>query len=392
MTRSCGGVEYPELLERLRKALRPLTPVVIPVSEAVGYVVSDDVKALRDVPSIDEAFMDGYAVRAPLRAGEILRVLENPEGGLGPGEALRVRCGDHLPEGADSVLPLEYAEVCESSVKALKHIHPGYGVRFRGQDVRAGEVLASRGHVLRPETVKALIDSGIDRVKAYPKPRVALFPTGNEFVSCGTPEFTGRLIADLIRGLGAEVSYLNPLPDDEAVIADAVSKALRVHDAAVIIGGSGPSWMDRSWRAGDLIGGINEVFHGIKLMPGRTSSMYLIGNKPVINLPGFPTAAYTSALLVAAPAIHGLMGLPIRPALSPLRVARLIGNSLSNTSDCLRIYFLRSHGLRYVSPLMHETHSYRVLLDSDAITLLGSGGKVSDGGLVVAFSKHPHLI
>ena len=385
-------ITYPELIRYVAKEVRPLKPVTIPTTEAIDYVVAADVKALKNVPEDNEAFMDGYAIIAPVKNGEILKLKDESSNSLSYGEALMVRCGEELPEGSNSVLPLEGAEVINSFVKVLQPLPPGYGVRVRGQEVKEGEFLVKRGNVLKPELAKALVNAGINNLQVYPKPKVAIYPTGDEFVRKGEIEVTGHVVTELIKLLGAEVKYLTPLPDNEAVIAEAVRENVRAYDAIVIVGGTGPSWKDKSWVSRKFVEGVREVFHGIKVVPGRTTSMYYIDGCPVITLPGFLTAAYAATLMVIAPVVFRLMGMAPRPALKPLRTAKLVGESLINPGSELRLFFLKSIGFREVMPLKPARQAYRVLLDSDSFTVLGGMDERVEGEDVLVFSKYPSLI
>ncbi len=387
-----NNILYSEFIRNVVNEVKPLNPVNLPVSEAIGHVVASEVRAIKDVPERTEAFMDGYAINAPVNSGANLKLRTIRGGSLGKGEAVLVRCGESIPEGANAVLPLEDAEAHGSYVKVLSPISPGYGIRVRGQEIRAGETLVRKGNIVMPELAKALIDSGIRMLEVYPHPKVVVIPTGDEFVKEGMWEITGHIIVKLIKLLGGEVEYQGPLPDEEADIAKAIETGIRSYDAIVVVGGTGLSWKDRSWSSRKMISEVKEAFRGIRIVPGRTTSMYYIRGRPVVILPGFLTAAYVSTLMVVAPIMFRLMGMTPKPALKPLRLARLINGSIRNSGREIRVFFMRSQGLRYVVPLKSSTHTYRVLLDSDSLAVLGSGGKIMEGDEVLLFSKYPSLI
>ena len=387
-----SNILYSEFIRNVVNEVKPLNTVALSVSEAVWHVVASDVRAIKDVPERTEAFMDGYAVNAPVNSGANLKLRNQRSSSLGKGEAILVRCGESIPEGANAVLPLEHAEAHGSYVKVLSPISPGYGVRVRGQEIKAGETLVRKGNIVTPELAKALIDSGINTLEVYPHPKVVVIPTGDEFVKEGMWEITGHIIVKLIKLLGAEVEYRGPLPDEEADIAKAVKTGIRNYDAIVVVGGTGLSWKDTSWSSRKLISEVKEAFHGIRIIPGRTTSMYYIRSRPVVILPGFLTAAYVSTLMVVAPIMFRLMGMTPKPALRPLRFARLINGSIKNSGQEIRVFFMRSLGLRHVVPLNPSSHTYRVLLDSDSLTVFGSGDKVMEGDEVLLFSKYPSLV
>ncbi len=383
---------YSDFIKQVINEVKPLDTVTLPTSQAIGYVVASDLRASKNVPERTEAFMDGYAVKAPVNSGDILNLMNQRIGLLGRGEAVLVRCGESIPEGANAVLPLEYAEVYGSLIKALSSILPGYGIRVKGQEVKAGETLVRKGSIISPEFAKAINDSGISMLEVYPRPKVAVLPTGDEFVKEGMPEVTGHIIVKLINLLGGEVRYLSPLPDDEVKIAGAIKRATRSYDLIIVVGGTGPSWKDKSWSSRRLVSDAKEAFRGIKVVPGRTTSMYYISGHPVVALPGFFTAAYVATIMVVAPLMFRLMGMAPKPALRPLRFARLINESIRNPGQELRVFFMKSQGLRDVILLKPVSQTYRVLLDSDSLTVLGGGSKVMEGNEVLLFSKYPSLI
>lgn len=179
--------------------LRHLTPRLtteeIPIFQALGRVLAEEVRADLDVPGFSRSTVDGYALRAKDAFGAseglpaYLTVVGEVAMGeaalfsLGPGEAARVATGGMLPPGADAVAMLEYVELLDDrTIGVLRSVAPGQDMIARGEDIRAGELIIGAGRRLRPQDLGALAGVGRTVVKVYRWLRVAVISTGDEVV------------------------------------------------------------------------------------------------------------------------------------------------------------------------------------------------------------------
>ncbi|MGH2522087.1 MAG: molybdopterin molybdotransferase MoeA, partial [Anaerolineales bacterium] len=189
-----------EARTRILEHFQPLTPETIPITQAAGRVLAEDIAATQDLPPFTNSSMDGYAVRWREVAGAsaeqplALRVSGDIPAGAGvpapliEGTAMRIMTGAPIPEGADAVVPVEDTDdegsrtggPAPDVVRIFKAAKAGANLRPIGQDMRAGEVVLRAGTSLRPAAVGVLAALGYTHVSVYCQPLIAIFSTGNE--------------------------------------------------------------------------------------------------------------------------------------------------------------------------------------------------------------------
>ena len=315
-------------MERLSQVLAEPEVEEIPVEEAVGRVLAEDVEAPIDLPPFDKAVMDGYAVRAqdtfgarpdrPVRLKLVGRALAgHPGPPVGPGECVEVSTGSMLPEGADAVVRYEHARDLGDVIEVLQPVPPGSCVDKAGKDVKAGQVVLERGRPIRVPDMAIMLALGLRTVRVFRKPRVAVMSVGDELVDAGAELEPGSgkvrdvdrpMVVELARELGAEPLDMGILPDDVAAIREAVSEALSKCDAVMTIGGASVGKPDLVLEALEGLEGIEVVVRRVSMRPGRPIILALAGRKPVICLPGPPVACFLAFQVFARPVLLRLAG------------------------------------------------------------------------------------
>jgi molybdopterin molybdotransferase/putative molybdopterin biosynthesis protein len=306
-----------------------LGPEPVPLEEALGRVLAEDVRAAVDVPGFDRSNMDGFAVRAAdtFGASEVepvrLHLLPEkiptgvvPEREVGPGRAAPIATGGMLPRGADAVVPVEYTDVEEDGATLVvrRAAVPGGAVSFAGTDVGAGETVIFAGTRLTSRETGVLAAIGCGLVAVVRRPRVAILSTGDEIVQPGGPlrpglvyDSNGRILSDAVAELGAEAWFLGAFRDDEEALRAALERALGGADVVLLSGGTSKGEGDLNARVvGSLEPGV--VVHGVALKPGKPICLAAHGRKPVVVLPGFPTSAIFTFHEFVAPVIRRLGG------------------------------------------------------------------------------------
>ncbi|MBI4408750.1 MAG: molybdopterin molybdotransferase MoeA [Gemmatimonadetes bacterium] len=194
VARAADWLTIHEALARILDSVRPLPPENVPLLEAVGRTLAEDVVSPIDHPPWDNSAMDGYAARAQDVRGAgsatpvVLRLLEEvPAGGfptrpLGAGETTKIMTGAPIPDGADSVIRLEHTRQEGDRVVVLADTDAGRNLRRRGEDLRAGARLFAAGRVLRGGEIGVLAACGRPHVRVHRRPRVAILSTGDELV------------------------------------------------------------------------------------------------------------------------------------------------------------------------------------------------------------------
>ena len=316
-----------EALERLLSTARPVQRMErVPLHQAEGRVLAEDVAARLTQPPFDNSAMDGYALRHADIAtlGSILKVVGTSaaghafEGSAGPGEAVRIFTGAPLPAFADTVLLQEDAEVLEDGRIRTTFLPPkGRHIRPRGQDFSEGDIVLKAGDVLDAGRITVAAAMNHPELTVYARPRVALLATGDELVPPGTPPGASQIIASntygvaaIAREAGGEIIDLGIVADDRQAILEAVRNALsRDIDVLVTLGGASVGDFD---LVQPVLGeaGMELDFWRIAMRPGKPLMVGRLGEIRVVGLPGNPVSSLVCARLFLEPLLRRLSHLP----------------------------------------------------------------------------------
>jgi molybdopterin molybdotransferase len=305
-------------------AVAPLSPVTVPVRDALGLATTRDVIAGEAVPPFANTAMDGYAVRAsdtagagpeaPVRlavAGE-LPAGRAPEQPVGEGEAIRIMTGAPMPDGADAVVMVEYTERDGDAVRVLHVARPGDHVRAAGGDLAAGDLVFPAGTALGPAHLGVLTSSSFEDVEVVPRARVGVLSTGDELVERG-PLRPGQIrdsnrpmLLAQVADAGAVAADLGLAPDDESIITRTLEHAIARCDAVLTSGGVSVGDFDYVKAALGRLGRMQSWQVAIK--PAKPLAFGVIDGTPVFALPGNPVSSLVSFELFARPALLLMMG------------------------------------------------------------------------------------
>jgi len=311
--------------ERILDAVAPLEVEEIPILEALGRVLAEDVRAEANVPPHDNSAMDGYAVRiSDLESSPDghprLRVIgELPAGQVWPGEvgageALRIMTGAPVPVGADSVVRFEDTQSDGQWVVIQKIPSRGANVRYAGEDIRRGQIVLRQGGPIRPQEIGMLASMGRPRVRVHRRPRVAVLATGDEVIAIDAPLAPGKIRninsysnAAQITEAGGEPLVLEIAPDQEDTLAQRLRRALDLGaDMMVTSGGVSVGDFDLVKHVLSTEGNID--FWWVNMKPGKPMAFGTIGGVPLLALPGNPVAAMISFSLFGRPAVRKMLG------------------------------------------------------------------------------------
>lgn len=311
------GIGVQEALD-LAHGLAPAMPgEPVPVPEAAGRVLAEDVRAGRDLPAHAGSAMDGWAVRAADTPGPLTMAGESAAGlpagvALAPGCAIAISTGASLPEGADAVARREIARVDGTTVVVTEAVAPGRDVRRRGETIREGELLLGRGHRVAPHEVGALGAMGRAAVLCARRPRVAIIATGAELVALGAPAGPDEVHDSSRHGLAAQAAAAGALVVASVTVGDdledTVAALAALLDAAgdgrpdVVVTNGGISAGDH-----DLVRpalerlGVEEVARGVRARPVHPTYLGRRGDQVVLGLPGNPASAAVAFHLLGRP-------------------------------------------------------------------------------------------
>ena len=305
-------------LERVLARVRPLDHETVATAGSAGRVLAEDVAARVDLPPFPSSAMDGYALRAedtPGRLPVVFRIAAGipAERPLAAGEAMAISTGGAVPDGADAVIQIELVVESDNELEVREPVEPGANVRPIGGDVRAGEIVLSRGTRLGAAQVGALAAIGVPAVSVTRRPRVVVLSTGTELRAPGEElrpgqiyESNGAMLAAALEAAGAVVERIGPVPDDESEHRRALEQGLEA-DVLVSSGGVsvGPHDLVRRILA-EL--GVEEDFWGVSVRPGKPLAFGVRGDTLVFGLPGNPVSSLVSVELFVRPALLALQG------------------------------------------------------------------------------------
>lgn len=324
-----------EALTRVLSNFQPLDPETVTIYSAVGRVLARPVHATLNLPPFPNSSMDGYAVRAADtrsasdRSPVTLTIVGDVPAGVkptlmvGPGTAVRVMTGAHLPDGADSVVPIEDTGVTRSvvngppppQIEIHRVVDRGAYVRVVGEDVRAGDVVMAPGKKVRAYDVGVLAAFGLTEAPVVRRPKVAVLSTGDELVEIDRTPGPGQIrdsnsysLAALVDKYGGEPFRLGVARDRVEAVTEKLRAAvdgkadLIVSSAGVSVGA-----YDVVRAAVEADGALD--FWKVRMRPGKPVAFGNFRGVPFFGLPGNPVSAIVSFELFVRPAIQVMSGL-----------------------------------------------------------------------------------
>lgn len=322
--------------------LEHITPINrrerIPIKDAAGRVLAEEIVSAVDVPDHRRAAMDGYAVRAEETTGASPA---NPVLLREGVDCIRVHTGSPVPDDVDAVVMIEDAITPPAStakplptegggiVEIRSAVHPGKHVSMTGEDVCHGDTVFGSGHHLRGCDIAMLGTIGISHVQVYARPRVAIIPTGSELVPMQSEpgggagkirETNGIMVGLYVEKWGGIPVYKDIVIDDPDLIETAIRTSADC-DAIILCGGTSVGARDYVPGAIESLGRL--LVHGVGLSPGKPAALGMIdttgkteretGAIPVLSLPGYPVACLIVLLEFGRPAIMELARIPLMP-------------------------------------------------------------------------------
>ncbi len=297
--------------------------------KSAGFVTAADIAAKVSSPSVDTSLMDGFAVNSgttsgasdekPVRLRIAAEIAAGGQGGsVGDGECARIFTGAPLPDGADTVVPIEECEEKGGGIAITSPVNPGSHVQPGGEDFREGDIILKEGSLVTPGAVGLLVSAGAGRVDVVSRPRVEIVAVGDELVEQGSRlERQQRYASNLfiikawLSRFGIE-NETGIARDDAGEIAGLLTEAVERADAVVTTGGVGGSARDLVPGALDSLGW-EKIFYGVKMRPGKGTAFGLLNDKPVFCLPGGPTSCEAAFLELALPGLLRMTGRPQEP-------------------------------------------------------------------------------
>ena len=292
------------------------------LSSCIGRVLAEDIIAKENSPVYPTSAMDGYAIISDdQNMGEIQVLGDNPAGAekiaeVTPGFCIKTFTGSLMPEGADTLIPIENVTFENKKIIINETVPQGFSVRPVGENFKKDNVLVKKGTKLGYAEIGVMASLNIVMPAVFIKPRVAVLSTGSEILDLGEEathasqirSSNNYTIAALAEQAGGHAVQLGIVKDDEASITASFNNALESADIIVTTGGVSVGDYD---FVKDIIPrlGAEVIYKGVKIKPGQHIMLAKKGNKFIIGLPGFAFSSTVTFMLYVIPIIRRMLDL-----------------------------------------------------------------------------------
>ncbi|WGV98146.1 molybdopterin molybdotransferase MoeA [Vibrio sp. YMD68] len=317
-----GLMPLEDAMNSMFSRIKPIqTTLRLPLADALGFVLAEDVLSPIFVPPFDNSAMDGYALRlSDLESTNVLPLAGKSfaglpfEGDWPPGTCIRIMTGAKIPNGCDAVVMQENTEASEQGIVINQtSIAPQNNIRPLGDDIRQGDIVLEKGARLTPRDIPMIASLGVSHVLVVRKPKVAFFSTGDELKSLGEPLEDGQIydsnrygIKPLIENFGCEAIDLGIIPDCPTTLKATFEQAQSISDVVVTSGGVSVGEADYTK---DILEELGEIgFWKLAIKPGKPFAFGALENAWFCGLPGNPVSAMLTMYVLVQPMLAKLAG------------------------------------------------------------------------------------
>lgn len=352
-------LDFDESIRQLHDNLKPkIGTKLIETVNSVGEILAERINSRDDVPPFNVAFYDGYALRSEdVKEASIEKPVKvKVVGKLYPGEkpskfsikiceAVYIPSGAPLPSGADALIRYEDVKIDNENAFITSPVEPFDRIILQGEDIKRGDTVFEKGHVIRPQDIGLLLQICYSRVKVFRKPRIGILSVGDEILNkfeaarLSYPDNYFAIIKSFLEVFRFDVDHLGISTDDSDEIKKIVEKACLEYDSLLIISGASFGDNDSVHATLQDIGRI--IFHGVRVSPGKVTGVASVNDRPVFMVPGHVGSLYVCLCFYVIPTLFEAVGVkePFlklkakatsnvqgRPRMSTIRPVQLIEN------------------------------------------------------------------
>lgn len=321
VSRQGSHLGFEEFLTAVLDQVPPLDPVELPLRRAGGRMTAAAVSATAPAPGFTNSAMDGFALNTADLSGDgdvylpvAGDIAAGTSGRWAPGTAVRIMTGAPVPDGANTVVPVEFTDhpttraPLPTNVRVPSDWPPGLNIRVAGSDVRAGEELIGRGTVLDGAALAALAGVGVEHVPVWPQVRVGVIVTGDEVVTHDPGpgqvlDSNSLLLADGVRRFGGRLAHARTSSDDPDEFNRIVDELLGEVDLLLTTGGASVGAHD---VARHVLTERGVRFSAVGIQPAKPQGFGIVAGVPVCALPGNPGAVHVSLHVIVRPVLARL--------------------------------------------------------------------------------------
>lgn len=295
------------------------------IIDSFGRILAEDIKSDCDIPAFDYSAMDGYALRAAdikgasadkgvkLKVAGEFRAGGDTSARVEKGQAVKIMTGAPIPEGADAIVMVEDTKMEGGNVEVFKEAEKGDNIRLAGEDIKKGDLVISKGTLLREGHVGMLAALGIPGVNVTRRPKVAILATGDEVISIDEDIKPGKVRNSNAYSLHAQVLACGGIPVNKGVARDDIeglkAKLRSCLDCDIIITSGGVSMGEYDYVKDVMTDmGMDLKFWKVAMRPGKPNLFGVINGKPFFGLPGNPVSTMIGFEVFVRPAILKMLG------------------------------------------------------------------------------------
>ena len=285
------------------------TKEVIKLEDSLGRILYEDIRSKENIPEFNRTTVDGYALKSKETLGASqgipaffniigeVSMGENTTKIINSGEAIYVPTGGMIPEGADSMIMIEYCEILDDTLLVHKPVSINENIMLLGEDIKVDEIILEKGTKITPENVGVLASMGIYNLPVFKKIKFSIISTGDELVGENEEYKKGKIrdinsytLSHAIENFG-EVMEKKIVRDNYETLLEEVKKSIEISDIVIISGGSSAGNYDYTSKVIENQEGGEVFIHGISIKPGKPTIIGKGNNKLVIGLPGHPISS-----------------------------------------------------------------------------------------------------
>ena len=315
--------KYVDFTDAIQEGLKTAKAVEkfekIPLEQCLGRVLFKDIQCIKNVPPYNNSAMDGFAFNADDNGNKLIIkgvvfAGDATSYKIVAGEAYKIMTGAKIPKGADTIIPIEDVVSFDNSHIQLPSNTPrGNHYRSIGEDYKLKSLIFKKGQKIDATMVSLLACQGISVVDVYAKLNIAILSTGSElrepWESSSEDEIynsNSSGIISILKEYNLNANYIGVVPDN---LEDTIAFFNTLKSYDLIISTGGVSVGDADFVAQAFVeNGLETIFHGVNVKPGRPTMMGVMGKTFVMAMPGNPLTALINTYLLAMPIITKLGG------------------------------------------------------------------------------------
>jgi molybdopterin molybdotransferase len=387
-------VQTPEQLYGKMLRFKPLSTEEVHIEKCLHRVLAEDIISPINLPEFPRSTVDGFALHAKDTYGAseknpaLLQMIgEIPMGQVSDieikdGETVKVATGGMLPKGADAVEMVEYTEwVDTQNLHVFKPLSPLENVIQVGEDVKAGEAVLHKGHLMRPQDIGLLAGIGKSELGVFLRPRVAIISSGDEIVPIDTPPKPGEIrdinrftIVSMVEETGGIPIFLGITKDRFKDLKESIELGLKEAEMVAITGGSSVGTLDLTVEVLQTFSKTEILAHGISIRPGKPTLLADINGKPLLGLPGHPVSAVVIFNFFGKPLLKILSGISGERAFHQTKVkAKASRNipSVPGREDYVRAKLEERDGTFWAHPIFGKSGAISHLAKANGLIKIG---------------------